>query len=478
MSQKLYILDTNVLLSDPHAVLKFEEHNVAIPMTVLEELDRQKSSDRDVARDARAVIRTLDSIIRDMDAIEDGVEMNSGGRLFVLPNIGVPEAIKVTCPDDEIINATIHQQELAESSEAFKGSPVLVTNDVCMRLKARGAGVRQVQEYRNDVVVQDPDLLPRGYFEVPDGWLSTVGNDDVISKSCGRTLIKTSVIEELLGDEPFGINDWLINEEDGIFAQLEGPVEGDSRYEDGMYLEFTFVNAGQFMNRKASGIVPKDFYQAIALDALLDPELDIVIINGAAGSGKTLLAMAAAVEMVKGKRGYRHYDVIVSRSMHSQFDDIGFLPGNESEKTKPWLSGVTDNLEHLARVTKNMKLHPNNSIVSATDTPTDEQGGDAFIQAKALNFMRGRSIVHKVFIIDEIQNLTQSQVKTIISRAGEYCKVVLMGSLNQIDSPIVTPRTSALACTTEKFHGEPFAKVITLGGVHRSRLAKFADEHL
>lgn len=469
MSQKLFILDTNVLLSDPFCILKFAEHNIGIPMPVLEELDRQKSSDRSISRDARAVIRQLDTSIRDEDPISSGVILPTGGKLYVLESVKMPEGegIDATCTDDHILNCVLEAQK-----HSNKGIATLVTNDVCMRLKGKGAGIKFVQEYRNDIAVQNPDELPRGYVELPEGWFNTLGKYDIQAKSCGKTLIRESVLSDMLDGKPLGCNDWLINEADGIYARMEGIEETETVVED-PFIEFTLINAGQFMARKAVGVYPKDAAQAVALDALLDPDIDIVVINGLAGSGKTLLAMAAATEMIQGKKGYRYQDVIVSRSMDSQFAEIGFLPGNETEKTKPWLSGIIDNMEYIARASKNIKLHPSKSISSGEA----EDAEDAFIHTKALNFMRGRSISHKIFVIDEVQNLTSSQIKTVLSRAGEHCKVVIMGSLNQIDSTIVSPRTSALTYATEKLHGQPFAKVITLDNVHRSVLAAFVEEN-
>jgi PhoH-like ATPase len=470
--QKLYILDTNVLLSDPSAILKFDEHSVAIPMVVLVELDKQKSSDRDIARDARAVIRRLESLIREDDPLV-GVELPTGGLFTILPNPPKDfEGMEVTCNDDVIINTALYAQEYYANFSIGREKAyevTLVTNDLCMRLKAKGAGLLNVQEYRNDIVVQDPDLLPKGYMPLPNGWFSGLDDSQVIAKSCGRTLIDKGVIEEFAKNDRFAVNDWLINADENIYAQLKDLVT----LEDGKeYYDFTFKDRNSFWKRKVVGIEPKDTEQAIALDALLDPEIDIVVINGAAGSGKTLLAMAAASEMITGKRGYKHSEVIVSRSMDSQFAEIGFLPGNETDKTKPWLAGVVDNMEVIARASNNINLHPNQSIISGN---SEEDEGTAFIRVSALNFMRGRSISRKIFVIDEVQNLTSTQIKTILSRAGEDCKVVIMGSLAQIDSTIVSPRTSALTYATDKLHGVPFAKVITLSQVHRSRLAEFIE---
>lgn len=465
---KYFVVDTNVLLGDPQSVLKFEDNNVVIPLTVLEELDSQKSSDRDIARDARAAIRQLDDLIGNLDPIEDGVPLPTGGKLFVAKNLvspleGVP-FIEPTCNDDKIINVTLRLQHNHNKDEI-----VLVSNDVCMRLKAKGIGVKEVQEFTSDVIVDDPESLPKGYIEVPDGWLNKVPSEDVISKSCGETHIKTKHLVDLLSDSDpeIAINDWLINEDDGVAAQVIGDTE------DGNYTVLRFDNIeSHLMNRKAAGIHPRNLLQALALDALLDQDIDIVILDAKAGSGKTLLAMAAACEMVTGKKAsYRMDKIIVSRSNDTQFKEIGFLKGGEAQKMSPWLAGCTDNMEIIARESKNKKFQPSNCI------DMEEGNEDAFIQFKSMNFMRGRSINHKVLILDEFQNLSAKQAKTILSRAGEYCKVIVMGNLGQIDNDFVSPRTSGLTYATEKFHGVPFAKVIRLEGIVRSRVAEFVEDN-
>tara|TARA_Y100000588_G_scaffold31471_1_gene30804 strand:- start:18789 stop:20177 length:1389 start_codon:yes stop_codon:yes gene_type:complete len=461
MSTKKFVMDTNVLLSDPQSLLKFDEHDVYVPLTVLEELDAQKSSDRDIARDARAAIRRLDEIIGSKDPISEGVDLGTGGKLYILKN-SEEEFIKVTCNDDKIINNAFQLQNL------HGGLVHLVSNDVCMRLKAIGVGINNVQEFKSDVAIADPELLPKGYVEVPDKWLESLPTEEVISKSCGEVHIPKKYVEDLLtDDEPsIAINDWLVNQEDGVAARLEGFDEETDN------LIFTFVNMDQLLSRKAAGIRPRNVFQGIALDALLDPDIHCVIIDAAAGSGKTLLGMAASCEMVKGKKAsYRMDTVIFTRSNDTQFKEIGYLKGGETEKMAPWLAGCTDNLEVIARDSKKKDFLPKNAI------DIDGTSDSAFVQFKSLNFMRGRSINHKVLFIDEFQNLTPAQAKTVISRAGEYCKVIITGNLGQIDNDFVSPRTSGLTYATEKLHGLPFTKVVRLQGVERSVLAEFVEEN-
>lgn len=460
MSKK-FIIDTNVLLSDPYAFLKFDNNGVIIPLTVLEELDKQKSSDRDIARDARAVVRALDNVIGDKDEVSsEGVLLDNGGRLRVAAyDDSFTTSLDVSCNDDKIISIAL-QEQMFSSEEV-----VLVSNDLCMRLKAKGCGLHHAQEFSSDIVVEDADLLPKGYCIVPDGWLNTLPSEDVISKSCGETWIKKVHIEDVCKDDAFGINDWLINEDEKVAARFDS-VEDE-------YYVFTFHNVdSQLMSRKCAGISPKSIYQAIAFDALLDPEIPIVFIDGQAGSGKSLISLASSIEMVKGKKSYRMEEIYFSRTLKHTDEEVGFLPGNEAMKLSSWMGACTDNLDVIARQSKNAKYKPENAV-----DMTDGENEDAFIKYKALTFMRGRSINFKCFFLDESQNLTAAQMKTYLSRVGQNCKCIVLGNLSQIDSEYLSPRTSGLTYAMEKFHGSPLAKVIRLEGNQRSEVAEFVEEN-
>lgn len=466
MSKNIYVVDTNVLLSDPQAVLKFEENTVVIPLVVFEELDKQKSSDRDIARDARVVVRQLADLMREGDPLVKGVSLPEGGKLFVRNRVDVENLsahIKPECNDDHIINISLAYQE--ENPDV---KVTLVTNDINMQLKAKGIGVKHAEEYNSDVIIEDPALLPKGFINIPDGWMDSLPTEDVLAKSCGETHIKARHVQDLLDLEEgnrLGINDWLINEDDQLAARL------DSLTEDEEFFIFTVANYKQLLGRKVCGIAPRNIYQAVTLDAILDPEIDLLIMESSAGSGKTLMSLVGGCELMTGKKsGHRMDKILFTRSTASSFDDEGFLPGNEAEKSSVWSQMVNDNMEVIAHASKNEKLKPVNSV------NTSGANEDALIDFKSLRFMRGRSINNKFLIVDEAQDLTAHQVKTIITRAGENCKVILLGNLVQIDSPYLSPRTSGLTYATEKFHGVPFAKVMCLQGVQRSRLAEFAEE--
>lgn len=471
--KKCFVIDTNVLLNDPYCLAKFEENDVIIPLTVLEELDKQKSSDRDIARDARAVLREIDEVVRGEDTLVEGAPTQSGGKLFVKRDTVIEEGnpkrfIEPTCNDDKIINVAYEMQ-----LEGVYDEVVLVSNDINMRIKAQGVGVTDVQEFHGNNHIEDPDLLPTGYIQLPEKWLETLDNKvDIIAKSCGETHISTDkfqeLLEELEHEGNFGINDWIFNEDDGVVAQFVD-IKVDDK--DKEFMIFDFHNLDQLYARKAAGIKPKNIHQALGFNSLLNPEIDIVFLTAEAGTGKTLSALATACEMVKGKKSYRMDEIIFTRTEDSQFNDIGFLKGNEANKMAPWLAGASDNLEIIARESKQKKFHPSESV------DMEEGKEEAFVKYKSLKFMRGRSISHKVLIVDESQNLTAAQMKTILTRAGEYCKVIIMGNLGQIDNDYVSPRTSGLTYAIEKYHGVPFAQVIHLGGgVVRSRIAEHAEK--
>lgn len=458
---KCFILDTNVLLVDPMAPRKFGEHDTIIPMAVLEELDAQKMRKNDLSFDARAAIRTINEIIGDGDA-HTGVSIDGGaGKLMVSPDPVVNfDGIAPDSNDNKIIITAAlgvqHNDDVGHYDQV-----ILVSNDINMRLKAKGVGVKFAQEYKNDIVVEDSDELPHGYFVVEDGWLPSIPTDQIVRKSCGDTVIDSEFFNGL---PPITINDWIMPE-DGSWAAV---VTDFDNHEGKVYLNFK--NSGAMLGRKIAGISPKSLPQAVAVDALLDQDIDIVIIDGAAGSGKTLLALAASTEMIKGKkRGYRHEKIMFTRANVTDFDEVGFLPGTEGEKMAPWLGAAFDNMDVIGRASKNEAYLSSNSILDETKS---------FIDLKAMMYFRGRSVGHCVLVIDEAQNLTSKQMKTMLTRAGENCKVIVIGNNAQIDNPNVTARSSGLTYVTNKMHGVEFAQVIKLEGVVRSRLAAFAEEEM
>ncbi|MEH8260096.1 PhoH family protein [Aeromonas veronii] len=451
--RKLFILDTNVLLHEPLAIYSFKEHDVLIPMTVLEELDNIKDRNKDVSRDARVAIRALEDVFRDAtpDQITQGVPLagEASGNICIFSDHHLPQDAEVFTDkeaDNRIINAALYLQK-----HELKRQVVLVTKDINMRLKAKGAGLAHVEDYRSDQLIDDIRLLAKGFQVVPGSFWERVGECE--SETHGRDTIHV-IDANLL--EGVHVNQYLVDEENFFAARVLS--------HDGNKIRIKDLGRERLMSRKAWGVHPKNVYQGMALDALLDPHIDLVILTGPAGCGKTLLAMAAALELVIEKGIYEK--VIVTRNTPEIAESIGFLPGTEEEKMMPWLAAVTDTLEVLHKQDENMSGSLSYIMEKAN------------IQFKSVNFMRGRSIQNTFVLLDECQNLTASQIKTIITRCGEGSKIVCSGNLAQIDSNYLSPVTSGLTYIVERFKDFDGSANIFLNGVVRSRLASFAEENL
>lgn len=455
MDRKLFVLDTNILLHEPFAIYSFQEHDVVIPMTVLEELDRIKDSKRDVARDARVAIRALEALFKDAtpDEISEGIPINRDnegtGHIAILADFELQETIKAFADkagDNRILNATIYLQNKRAPREV-----ILVTKDINMRLRAKGAGVRFVEDYRSDQLIDDVQYLTKGFQQIEGDFWANV--DQVESKNLGGRTFHTLAREPF---EPTYLNQYVIDETSDFVGRVADITDDTIMLRD--------LSRERLMNRRAWDITPKNIYQAMALDALLDPDIDLVILTGAAGSGKTLLALAAALEQNIEKKIFDK--IIVTRNTPDIGESIGFLPGSEEEKMLPWLAAVTDTLE---------ALHKNDHCTEGSLKYICDK---ANIQFKSINFMRGRSIQNAFVLLDECQNLTASQIKTIITRCGEGTKIVCSGNLAQIDSHYLTPVTSGLTYMVERFKNFEGSANIHLNGVVRSRLAEFAEENL
>lgn len=453
--RKLFVLDTNILLHEPLAIYSFKEHDVVIPMTVLEELDRIKDSKRDVARDARVAIRALEAMFKDAtpDEISEGIPINKEsdhtGHIAILADFELQETVKAFADkagDNRILNGVLYLQNKRAPREV-----ILVTKDINMRLRAKGAGVRFVEDYRSDQLIDDVQYLTKGFQQIEGDFWSNV--EQVESKNrAGRTY-------HTLDREPFEptyINQYVIDEESDFAGRVEEIDQDKITIKD--------LSRERMMHRRAWDITPKNIYQGMALDALLDPEIDLVILTGAAGSGKTLLALASALEQTIEKGIFDK--IIVTRNTPDIGEAIGFLPGSEEEKMMPWLAAVTDTLE---------ALHKNDHCTEGSLKYICDK---ANIQFKSINFMRGRSIQNAFVLLDECQNLTASQIKTIITRCGEGTKIVCSGNLAQIDSHYLTPVTSGLTYMVERFKNFEGSANIHLNGVVRSRLAEYAEENL
>lgn len=426
--RKLFVLDTNILLHEPQAIYSFKEHDVVIPMTVLEELDRIKDSKRDVARDARVAIRALENIFHDAtpDEITEGIpfsqNINATGSISILADYELVDTFRAFTDkegDNRILNAVLYLQ-----NKRAPRAVVLVTKDINMRLRAKGAGVLYVEDYRTDQLIDDVQYLTKGFQLRPGAFWDSV--DEVESHTADGKTFHTLAREPF---EPTYLNQYVIDEDSDFAARVER-INGDS-------ITLRDLSRERMMHRKAWDVTPKNIYQAMAFDALLDPNIDLVILTGAAGSGKTLLAMAAALELTVEKNMFDK--IIVTRNTPDIGESIGFLPGTEEEKMMPWLAAVTDTLE---------ALHKHDHCTEGSLKYICDK---ANIQFKSINFMRGRSIQNAFVLLDECQNLTASQIKTIITRCGEGTKIVCSGNLAQIDSHYLTPVTSGLTYMVERF---------------------------
>jgi PhoH-like ATPase len=451
----MYVLDTNVLIHDPNALLNFEEHDVIIPMTVLEELDNLKSGKQAVAADCRQAIRNIDRLLGDATPaeIEKGVPIVRAkkakplGRLLILMSTHYVESHSLPehLNDNKIINMLAALQEKHPSRDI-----ILVSKDINMRLKARGFGV-DAQDYHNDQLLDDIDLLPKGYQEFPNSFWDTIQKVETIQRE--------GITEHILKREgqlaKLNINEFVIDEQ-GFVGKVSALTD--------THLTLRDFHQHDLMSEETWGLVPRDIYQSIALNLLLDPDIHLVNLTGAAGSGKTILALAACIEMTVASKLYKR--IIATRSIQGLDEDIGFLPGTEAEKMEPWLGAIVDNLEALHEDDENMTASVD-YILSKVP-----------LHFKSMNYIRGRSFQHSLIIIDEAQNLTPHQIKTIITRAGTGSKVICLGNLAQIDTPYLSGLSSGLTYMTERFKSFRHGGHIHLQGVPRSVLAEFAEANL
>lgn len=459
---KLFVLDTNVLLHDPSCLFRFEEHDVFLPMIVLEELDAHKKGMTEVARNGRQASRSLDALAEQQGSdISTGLLLSSTGhreaqgRLFFqtqLLNYELPASLPQGKADNQILGVV----EALRKQHAPR-DVVLVSKDINMRVKARALGL-STDDYQNDKTLEDGDLLYSGAFALPVDFWATHGKSVESWQQGVHTFYRVSgpVVPQLL------INQFVYFEAPGepsLYAKVT-EIRGKTAV-------FKTLKDYTHLKNAVWGITTRNREQNFAANLLMDPEIDFVTLTGQAGTGKTLLALASGLTQVLDER--RYTEIIVTRATVSVGEDIGFLPGTEEEKMGPWMGALDDNLEVLGK----------------TDTAAGEWGRAATnelirsrIKIKSMNFMRGRTFLNKYVIIDEAQNLTPKQMKTLITRAGPGTKIICMGNIAQIDTPYLTEGSSGLTYAVDKFKGWPHSGHITLARGERSRLADFASEVL
>lgn len=428
MTKSIYVLDTNVLMHDPLAMFSFEEHDVFIPMVVLEELDAGKKGLSETARSVRHASRILDELIGTVDSnhLDNGVELATHplggtcvGRLFFQTRplrFALPEDLPGNRPDNTILGVI-----LAISEEYETARVTLVSKDINLRIKAKVLGV-QAEDYAHDKVLDDADLLPTGMVAPTEPLVGLMPQEFVVD---GDAIQRVSVDEQ-------GQN------------QL--------------------IDCDDYSREKVWGITAKSAPQNCALNLLLDPEVDFVTLLGGAGSGKTLLSLAAGLTQVLEEKRYK--EIIMTRATVAIGEDIGFLPGTEEEKMTPWMGAVQDNLEFL---TDSLDTGGGWGRAASADFLMDK------IKLRSLSFMRGRTFLNRFIIIDEAQNLTPKQMKTLITRVGKGSKLICLGNIAQIDTPYLTESSSGLTYVVDRFRGCDFAGHVTLANGERSRLADFAN---
>jgi len=463
-STKLFVLDTNVLMHDPASLYRFEEHDVFVPIMTLEELDNNKKGLSEVARNARQASRMLDEIVTSGEVnIADGIDLSApsrklaSGRLFLQTQAidpKLPASVPTAKADNQILAVIMYLRDANPGRHV-----ILVSKDINMRIKARALGL-EAQDYFNDKVLEDTDLLYTGMRELPEDFWETHGRGMQSWKEGGKTYYKVS--GSLCAD-------MFINEL--VFQEGDKPLYTIVKQKDGpeVVLESLIDYAHQKNN--VWGIMARNREQNFALNLLMNPEIDFVSLLGQAGTGKTLLTLAAGLTQVLETK--RYAEIIMTRVTVPVGEDIGFLPGTEEEKMAPWMGALEDNLDVLNGSPEDGSGYGGEWGRAATRDLIRTR-----IKVKSLNFMRGRTFINKFLIIDEAQNLTSKQMKTLITRAGPGTKVVCLGNISQIDTPYLTEGSSGLTYVVDRFRGWEHSGHVTLQRGERSRLADYAGDML
>jgi PhoH-like ATPase len=457
---KLFVLDSNVLMHDPTSLFRFEEHDLFLPIITLEELDGHKTGMSEVARNARQTSRFLDELVNRADGpITDGLPLKrsesdvAGGRLFLQTefiNGELPAGMPRGKADNAIIGVVTHLHKRFPKREV-----VLVSKDINMRIKARALGLA-AEDYFNDKVLEDTDLLYTGVRELPADFWDQHGPDVESWKKDGRAYYR------IRGPLPQQLT---LNE--FVYQESERPLHAMVKEIAGKTAVIETVRDYSHARNSVWGITARNREQNFALNLLMNPEIDFVTLLGQAGTGKTLLTLAAGLSQTLDSKLYS--EIIMTRVTVPVGEDIGFLPGTEEEKMTPWMGALEDNLD----------------VLNKTDEEAGEWGRAATrdlirsrIKVKSLNFMRGRTFIKKYLVIDEAQNLTPKQMKTLITRAGPGTKVVCLGNISQIDTPYLTEGSSGLTYVVDRMKNWAHCGHVTLARGERSRLADHAGEVL
>ena len=464
-ARRVFVLDTNVLMHDPAAIFRFDEHDIHIPMVVLEELDARKKGMSEESRNVRQISRFFNELIENAskDEIDHGIPLPAGthdngepkaqtGRLFFqtrpVGNV-LPDDLPGTVADNNILANTLALQ--IKHSDCHV---TLVSKDINLRIKAAILGVH-AEDYFNDKVLDDVDVLFTGAEALNEDFWNEHGKEMDSWKEEGRTFYRVS------GPQ---VGNWYPNQ--FVYAEDESAFDASiCRLENGDAIIETVTDYRNEHNN-IWGITARNREQNYALNLLMNPKVDFITILGAAGTGKTLLTLAAGLAQTLDQNLFR--EIIMTRVTVPLGEDIGFLPGTEEEKMEPWMGALMDNLEVLTGAGEGGDWGR-----AATQDLIRNR-----IKIRSLNFMRGRTFLNRFIIIDEAQNLTSKQMKALITRAGPGTKLVCLGNLSQIDTPYLTETTSGLTYVVTRFRDWGHSGHVTLMRGERSRLADYASDTL
>lgn len=460
-NERIYVLDTNVLMHDPGSIFRFHEHDLFIPMVVVEELDKAKKGTSEVSRNVRQVSRFLDELIANAPEgkIDEGLQLSElqshnasitpSGRLFLQTQI-LTEELPASLPGKNADNSILSMAVSLQNREPDK-DVILVSKDINLRIKAHVVGVK-TEDYYNDKVLDDVDLLYSGFDKLEEDFWN-VQSDELRSWQTQKKAYYQISSDALKDPYPYQ----CLYSEEGF----EAIVEETNPQTTQLRVAVNYANG-----HSVWGVKARNREQNFALNLLMDPEVDLVTLMGNAGTGKTLLALAAGLEQTLNSKRYK--EIIITRVTVPVGEDIGFLPGTEEEKMEPWMGALMDNLEVLTQQEDESEWGR-----TATNDFVNKR-----IKLRSLNFMRGRTFLNRYIIVDEAQNLTSKQLKTLITRAGPGSKIVCLGNVAQIDTPYLTETTSGLTYVVDRFKLWPHSGHITLRRGERSRLADGAAEIL
>jgi len=435
--KKIFVLDTNVLLNNPRAIYSFEENDVIIPLAVLEEIDSLKTKSSDLGYNARESSRILEEL-RSKGNLHDGVELDSGGCVKIVINGGLelPHGLSSSKMDNRIISTAIHLQK--ENSDK---KVVMVSDDINLRLICDAYGLR-AEEHKSNRLKEE---------EIYSGFKEIKCSSALIDQFFKEGKISLSALEQL--DDSLSPNE---------FVQLTA----DDRNKNTALARFDSENLVplRYNKNQPAQIRARNREQQLAFELLLDDEIKLVTMSGKAGTGKTLLAIAAGLAKVVDEKSFSK--LLVARPIQPMGKEMGFLPGDVEEKMGPWMQPIFDNLDFI--------VHRNKSADYSYQKLLEKD----LIQIEPLTYIRGRSVPHQFIIIDEAQNLSLHEVKTIVTRAGEGSKLVFTGDPFQIDNPYLHFHKNGLNYLAHKFHDQKIAGHVMLKEGERSELAEIASDLL